>query len=81
MRVLCPNCGGKAVITHSEKQSDVISTLYCCCKNSKDCAATFVFMLSFNHYLIPPIKTTQDIELNLLRSLPKEQLKELLKQK
>lgn len=79
MRVICPNCQSKALITSSSKLTDTIFNLYCSCKNTKECGATFVYTLAFDHYLNLPNNTTKNIALNILRNLPKEELKELLK--
>ncbi len=72
-RVSCPNCEAKAIVTSRETQTAGVSHLYCSCTNSKDCGATFRVTQSFDHYLNPPVRSTQDLAAALLRKLPKEQ--------
>lgn len=77
-RVLCPNCEAKAIVTSREKQTTGVSHLYCSCTNSKECGATFRVTQSFDHYLNPPLRSTQDLAASLLKSLSKEQQLSLL---
>ncbi len=79
MRILCPNCKSKAIITSSHKQCETVTELYCICTDTRNCSATFVYSLAHKHYINPPMKTVKEIMLNLLRELPKNELNELLK--
>ncbi len=72
-RVSCPNCEAKAIVTSREKQTNGVSHLYCSCTNSKECGATFRVTQSFDHYLNPPVRSTQDLAAALIKSLSKEQ--------
>ncbi|MFZ2170542.1 MAG: ogr/Delta-like zinc finger family protein [Methylococcaceae bacterium] len=69
MRVTCPHCRQKAVISSSNKLSDTVTDLYCNCKNTCDCGATFVFSLSYNHTINPPVETTLQIVLALVNRM------------
>ena len=75
MRVICPFCSNKALITSSNSltDNDTVKDLYCSCTNAKACGATFVFTLSFKHVLNPPAQTTSEIALNLVNRLSKEE--------
>ncbi len=77
MRVNCPHCDEKALITSRNKLSGTVTDLYCQCTNSATCSASFVFSLAVKHNLNPPYRTTLDIALGLLNSLPKNQLAQI----
>lgn len=70
MRIDCPHCFQKAVITSRNKLSPTVSELYCQCNNVPECGASFVFTLSYKHQLNPPIKNTLQLAADLLRNLP-----------
>ena len=72
MRVLCKECGGKAVITKSNRVSAAYTTLYCSCKDS-ECGHSFVMELSYKKSLSPSAKTTSEVVMALCKALPKEQ--------
>lgn len=78
MRVTCPNCQSRALITSSNELTPTVRDLYCNCTNIKKCGATFVSTVGFKHYLNPPVSTTQQLAANLINSLPKEERKVLL---
>jgi len=73
MRVVCPSCGSKAVISSSSKLSEQVTDLYCRCSNVAECGCTFVSTLAFKHTLNPPIKSTADLALSLINRLSKEE--------
>ena len=75
MRVICPFCSEKALITSTNALNDekTITDLYCACSNAKECGATFVYTLSYKHVLNPPTKTTSEIALNLVNRLSKDE--------
>jgi hypothetical protein len=75
MRVICPFCSHKALITsrNSFNDENTISDLYCICTNTKDCAATFVYTLAYKHVINPPARTTAEIALNLVNRMTKEE--------
>ncbi|MEQ3513642.1 ogr/Delta-like zinc finger family protein [Pseudoalteromonas sp. BZB3] len=78
MRVNCPNCESKAIITSRENQSAGVADLYCTCTNTKECGATFVTTIAFKHYLNPPSSDTARLAASLIRQLPKNKQLELL---
>lgn len=81
MRVNCPNpyCKTKSIITSSTRLSDHVTALYCSCPNVEHCGATFTFLLSFQHYLNPPINDTRSLAKQLISSMPKHEQQELFK--
>lgn len=78
MRVICPHCQSKALISSSNKLSSQVTDLYCQCSNVAECGASFVSTLSFKHTINPPANTTLEIAQNLLNRLSKEEKAELL---
>jgi len=82
MRVICPFCANKAIITSSDSQNkeDTIKNLYCACSNAKSCGASFVYTLSFNHVLNPPSKTTTEMAFNLVNRMSENEKKILRNQ-
>lgn len=79
MRVICPHCYSKALITSTNVLSETVKDLYCQCTNTQACGASFVFKLSHSHDLNPPRKTTQQIAMALIKSLPIEERQALQK--
>jgi len=77
MRVLCPHCKTKALITSTNELSDTCKDLYCICTNAADCGATFVFTLAYKHDLNPPQKTTLQIAAALVSNLSGHDKKQL----
>ncbi|MDO9162165.1 MAG: ogr/Delta-like zinc finger family protein [Methylococcaceae bacterium] len=49
MRVNCPNCSTKAIITGSKELSANVIDLYCQCINTQSCGASFVCALEYKH--------------------------------
>ena len=72
MRVICKECGKKAIIQKSDRVSASYSKLYCSCTDP-ECGHTFVMELSFKHSLSPSAKTTSEVFTALFKALPKEQ--------
>jgi cell division protein ZapA len=73
MRVICPHCGAKALITSSNILSNIVKDLYCQCENSVECGASFVATLAFKHMINPPVHTTLEIAQSLVNRLGKEE--------
>jgi hypothetical protein len=65
MRVWCPHCEAKAVITSRTEQTRQVADLYCRCTDSK-CGASFVYTLAYRHTLNPPIQTTAQLAQSLI---------------
>ena len=78
MRVNCPNCESKAIITSRENQSAGVADLYCTCTNTKECGATFVTTIAFKHFLNPPRKDTAQMAASLIKNLSKAEQLELV---
>jgi len=77
MRVDCPNCSSKAVVSSSNKLSATVKDLYCQCTNVEGCGATFVQTTGFTRWLNPPQQTTQQLAAALINSLPAEERRAL----
>jgi hypothetical protein len=69
MRIICPHCQGKALITSSNLLTDTVRDLYCTCTNSRDCGASFVFTLAYKHDLNPPQKAAFQLVATLINHL------------
>lgn len=70
MRVLCPHCGGKAVITSRLSHTATAADLYCQCRNVAVCGASFVYALGYKHTLAPPKEITAELAAAVIRGLP-----------
>jgi len=77
MRVVCPFCEEKALITSSNALTTKVKDLYCQCTNTQECGASFVFTLAFKHTLNPPQQTTLQIAAALVGQLTSEQQQQL----
>ncbi len=77
MRIECPHCQGKSVITSSHKLSDWTKDIYCQCLNTQNCGSSFVATVSIKHTLNPPIKTTLQLAASLIMTLPASDRKKL----
>ncbi|WP_432745800.1 ogr/Delta-like zinc finger family protein [Methylobacter sp. G7] len=77
MRVICPHCHKKALITSTNELTGTVKDLYCICTNAKECGASFVFTLAYKHDLNPPQRTTLQIAATLINHLQPEQRKRL----
>lgn len=74
MKVICPHCQQKGLITSSNVMNDAktIRNLYCVCVNTQ-CGASFVYTLAYRHTNNPPISTTAQMALELVKRLSKEE--------
>ncbi|MGB0895327.1 MAG: ogr/Delta-like zinc finger family protein [Parashewanella sp.] len=72
MRVICKECGEKAVIRKTNTISVEYVDLYCACTDP-ECGHTFVSNLSYARPLSPSAKTTSDVVMSLFKALPPEQ--------
>ncbi|MGJ0515176.1 MAG: ogr/Delta-like zinc finger family protein [Methylomicrobium sp.] len=77
MRVTCPHCQQKAIITSSNQLSSAVKDLYCQCMNTKDCGASFVFVLAYKHDLNPPQKSARQIAASLIMNLSSAERQQL----
>ena len=79
MRILCPHCQKKSVITASNRLSHSVTDLYCRC-NNETCQAGFVMTVAHKHDTQPPINDMKSMLAEMLRSLPLEDRQQLLAQ-
>lgn len=77
MRVTCPHCRHKAIITSSNQLSSAVKDLYCQCINTKECGASFVFVLAYKHDLNPPQHSTRQLAASLILSLSPDERRKL----
>lgn len=78
MKIVCNHCGGDAFITSRNAMTTGYAELYCVCKDTKNCGASFVMSLAFKHYIQPPITSTQQLAAHVLKSLGKAEVSKLL---
>ncbi len=76
MRVHCPACGQRAIITKTNQLSLAHADLYCSCKDS-ECGHTFVANLSFSHTLSPSAHTSSALVSELVKALSPMQRQQL----
>ena len=76
MRVICPDCGSKAIIGKTNRLSPAHADLYCSC-TEPDCGHTFVANLSFSHTLSPSARTSSALVTELARAMDPTQRKQL----
>lgn len=68
MRVLCSECGSKAIIGKTNRLSLAHADLYCSCSNP-ECGHTFVANLSYSHTLSPSAKSSTQLVRQLIGSM------------
>jgi hypothetical protein len=56
MRICCPHCGGKAVVTNRHQITAGVADVYCSCKNKEECGARFVATIAVKHTLRAPLR-------------------------
>ncbi|WP_176013070.1 ogr/Delta-like zinc finger family protein [Victivallis sp. Marseille-Q1083] len=78
MRITCPHCQSRALITHSSRLSRTVAEIYCVCK-SDDCAARFVMRIAFSHDVTPPASTLTNSLYEQIANLPERDKAELLR--
>ena len=70
MRVDCPHCQQKAIISSTNTLSPAVKDLYCTCTNvAGGCGASFVMKLGYSHDLNPPITSTQQLAAHIIKNL------------
>ncbi|MGO3882268.1 MAG: ogr/Delta-like zinc finger family protein [Proteus vulgaris] len=60
MKILCPDCGEKAIIRKTNRKHRQFSDLYCQCTNL-ECGMTFVLNVTFSHALNPGKKSVENM--------------------
>lgn len=78
MRLVCPHCNSRLIISSSNQITHTLRKLYVRCNNIKTCGASGVMTLAYEHDLNPPQLTTLQIAAELLKKLPKAQREALL---
>ncbi|WP_414673348.1 MULTISPECIES: ogr/Delta-like zinc finger family protein [unclassified Methylophaga] len=79
MRVECPHCHQKAIISSTNALSHTVKDLYCQCTNLEGgCGASFVMKLGYSHDLNPPINNTRQMAISLLKNLTLSERQALL---
>lgn len=78
MRICCPHCGDRTIVTHSKKNSPFSTDVYCICRND-ECAARFVMRIFHAHDLVPPRSTQLNALAEQIACLPDDERRELLK--
>lgn len=69
MRVVCPDCMSKAIISSSTILSDKVKDLYCACTNVEKCGGTFVMTVAFKHQLTPPQQTVAEMAMAIVKGM------------
>lgn len=77
MRIKCPECGARAVITSTNPIHPQLTEAYCACRDV-NCGHTYVLQVSFKHTLSPSRKSVDDLLVGLICSLGQKQKAELL---
>ncbi|MCK8585523.1 ogr/Delta-like zinc finger family protein [Yersinia ruckeri] len=72
MKVLCPECGGAAIIRKTNRKHRQISDLYCAC-NDVECGHTFVMNVTFSHTISPSAKTGDKLIKTVIDSMNPQQ--------
>lgn len=77
MLVRCHHCGSKSIITKSEVISNFETSLNCVCRNTEGCGASFVYMVSFKHWIKEPASTHFELVKQLVEKLTPEQREQI----
>ncbi len=77
MKVLCPECGGAAIIRKTNRKHRQISDLYCAC-NDVECGHTFVMNVTFSHTISPSAKTGDKLIKTVVDSMNPQQRQMML---
>ncbi len=56
LKIICTECGAKAVIRKTNRMHHQIADVYCSCSDV-ECGHTFVMNLTFSHTISPSAKT------------------------
>ncbi|TNH44422.1 transcriptional regulator [Photorhabdus luminescens subsp. sonorensis] len=72
LKIICPECGAKAVIRKTNRKHREIADLYCACSNV-ECGYTFVMNLTFSHTLSPSAKTGDKLLQTVINNLNPQQ--------
>jgi len=79
MKVVCRDCGSKAIIQSSKRETVDYSKLYCSCSDPT-CGHTFVVDLSYSHSLSPSSITAKGLINTVIAQLDKASQLDLIEQ-
>ncbi|WP_340617196.1 ogr/Delta-like zinc finger family protein [Xenorhabdus entomophaga] len=72
LKIICPECGAKAVIRKTNRMHREIADIYCSCADV-ECGHTFVMKLTFSHTISPSAKTGDILLRNVINNLSSQQ--------
>ncbi|WMV73634.1 ogr/Delta-like zinc finger family protein [Xenorhabdus griffiniae] len=72
LKIICPECGAKAVIRKTNRMHHEIADIYCSCADV-ECGHTFVMNLTFSHTISPSAKTGDILLRNVINHLSSQQ--------
>ncbi|MBE8597852.1 ogr/Delta-like zinc finger family protein [Xenorhabdus sp. BG5] len=72
LKIICPECGAKAVIRKTNRMHREIADVYCSCSDV-ECGHTFVMNLTFSHTISPSAKTGDILLRNVINNLSSQQ--------
>ena len=75
--IQCPTCRGKSIVYSRANKHERLTDLYCICKDP-ECNVKFVVEQSVKKILTPSVNHGRQLVIELLRSIPKSELEELL---
>ncbi len=78
MRLFCPHCGARLIISSSSQITNSLRRSYVQCSDVQRCGASGVMSHNYEHDLNPPHKTTLEMAAELIKKLPKDQREALL---
>ncbi|PHM39799.1 transcriptional regulator [Xenorhabdus mauleonii] len=68
LKIICPECGAKAVISKTNRKHPEIADLYCACSEI-ECGYRFVMNLTFSHALNTSAKTGDKLLQTVINNL------------
>ncbi|MDC9589185.1 ogr/Delta-like zinc finger family protein [Xenorhabdus sp. XENO-10] len=77
LKIFCPECGAKAVISKTNRKHHEIADLYCACADI-ECGYRFVMNLTFSHTLSPSAKNGDKLLRTMVNNLNPQQRQEAL---
>ena len=78
MKIKCPHCEARAIITHHNRISRKSADVYLNC-TSKDCGARSVMRISHAYDLTPPASTLTDALHEIIANMPDEERRDLVR--
>ncbi len=72
LKIICPECGAKAVIRKTNRMHREIADIYCSCADV-ECGHTFVMKLTFSHTISPSAKTGDILLQTVINNLNPQQ--------